>query len=119
LPTSSARIKVYKKQISGSAQRAFFLGAFVAMAEFPFTGALYLALLSLLSLTSLTFDSLFLLLAYNLIFVSPLITTLYFFWQKKPDIIKKWTRKHKKFLSAIMGLALSLFGIWLIWLALF
>ncbi len=114
-PKEAERIKVYVKRVSGKLSTAFFLGAFVALVELPCTGAVYLAVLSLMSLSGLTISNFTLLVLYNLIFILPLIVILFAVF--KGASIKKlesWRLKHRGLMRLSLGLVLILLGIWMI-----
>lgn len=59
----------------------FLLGAFVAIVELPCTGAVYLAILALMSQSGLVVSNLIMLIAYNLLFILPLIIILILFYK--------------------------------------
>src|SRR3989344_233006 len=69
LTGAADRIKTYVGRISGSIFSAFTLGVFVALVELPCTGAVYLAILSMMALSGITTLNIELLLLYNIIFV--------------------------------------------------
>jgi len=90
-----------------------FLGFFVAGVELPCTGAPYLAIITLLSQY---FDAtaVFLLILYNLIFVTPLVIILFLVAAgKKLYDIKRWKQKNKPYMRLLTGLLLIIMG-WLL-----
>lgn len=119
-PGTSERIKMYAGRISDSAAGAFGLGVFVAIVELPCTGAVYLAILSLISLAGVSISSIVLLFLYNIIFVLPLIVILILFYRgAEADVIEKWRRKHRGLMRGAIGLTLIGLGAWMIWFAYF
>src|SRR5574341_1215892 len=75
-PSEAARIKKYVKHVGDKWYTSAFLGTFVALVELPCTGAVYLAVLALMSLSGVTVSNVSFLVIYNLIFVVPLILIL-------------------------------------------
>lgn len=122
LPGASQRIKMYSNKISSSLAGAYGLGTFVALVELPCTGAVYLAVLSILSLSGAAFTAataVSLLGLYNLIFVAPLVVILYLFYRgADSEKIEAWRRKHRHLMRALIGLMLIGLGVWMIWFAL-
>lgn len=124
IPGASERIKMYANKISASLAGAFGLGVFVALVELPCTGAVYLAILSVISLhatTAFTYaQAATLLVLYNLIFVAPLVFILFLVYRgAETDAIEVWRRKHRKLMRALIGLTLVGLGVWMIWFAYF
>ena len=90
-----------------------FLCAFVAGVEFPFTGAPYLAIITLLS-QYFDFSAFMLLILYNIIFVAPLIVILLLVATgKKLYEIKRWKQSNRKYMRLATGLMLIAMG-WLL-----
>lgn len=124
VPGASDRIKLYANKISASLAGAFGLGVFVALVELPCTGAVYLAILSLLSLYATSAFTLtqtaLLLVLYNLIFVAPLVVILFLVYRgAEVDRLETWRKKHRDLMRALIGLTLVGLGVWMIWFALF
>lgn len=120
LPGAAERIKLYSNKISSSAGGAFGLGVFVALVELPCTGAVYLAVLSLMALSGATLQPILLLVLYNIIFVLPLIIILFAVSQgTNSEVIEVWRKKHRHLARAIIGLTLIGLGAWMVWYALF
>lgn len=118
IPGASERIKMYSSKMSSSLGGAFGLGVFVALVELPCTGAVYLAILSMLSLIGITGSSVVLLILYNIIFVLPLVFILYLFTKgAEADTLEKWRKKHRHLMRALIGLFLISLGAWMIWFA--
>lgn len=118
IPGTAERVKIYSKKISNSLVGAFGLGIFVALVELPCTGAVYLAILSLLSLAGISASSLLLLALYNLIFVAPLVLILFLVYRgAESEEIELWRQKHKRLMRAIIGATLIALGSWMIWIA--
>ncbi len=114
-PKASKRIEIYIKHITGSLFTSFFLGVFVALVELPCTGAVYLAVLALVSLAGLTMNNFLLLVIYNLIFVLPLVVILVIIYRGgKIEKIEQWREKYKPGMRLATGLVLIGLGIWMI-----
>ena len=115
LPGASQRIKMYTNKISGNIWSAFGLGVFVALVELPCTGAVYLAILTTMSLSGYSPDATLFLIIYNLIFILPLVVILFAFWgglsAKK---IEQWRQKHKGLMRLLIGVSLLLLGGWML-----
>ncbi len=91
------------------------LGAFVAAVELPCTGGPYLAVTLLLS-QNFNLTAFLLLVAYNLIFVLPLLfmlSTVYL--GTSVHAIKAWKHKNRAYMRLAMGLLLVFLG-WLLML---
>lgn len=115
LPGASDRIKLYVSRISDGLVPAFFLGIFVALVELPCTGAVYLAVLSLMSLAGVTALNLTWLLLYNFIFVLPLLVIIFLFYQGlSTEAVEAWRLKHRKLMRLAIGLVLLALGVWMI-----
>lgn len=118
IPGASHRIKMYANKISASLAGAFGLGIFVALVELPCTGAVYLAILSILSLSGITFSALTFLILYNLIFVAPLIVILFLVYKGSSTVeLEAWRKRHRHLMRLIIGLMLVGLGAWMIWFA--
>lgn len=120
IPGAAERIKLYTNKISSSLAGAFGLGIFVALVELPCTGAVYLAILSILSLAGISTNAVLLLVLYNLIFVAPLVLILLLIYRgAKAEEVEAWRKKHRKLMRLIIGLTLIALGFWMIAFALF
>lgn len=120
LPGASERIKLYVKHISGSIYSAFLLGVFVALVELPCTGAVYLAILSIMALSGVDAATITWLIIYNIIFVLPLMVILLAFYKgSSADTIEAWRKKHRHLMRLAIGLLLLGLGGWMIHTALF
>lgn len=120
LPGASSRIKMYTAKISSSLWGAFTLGVFVALVELPCTGVVYLAILSILSLSGVSTSGVLLLVFYNIIFVTPLLIILFLFYKgANAQALEEWRKKHRGLMRAIIGLTLIGLGGWMVWFALF
>ena len=113
-PSEAERIKKYVKHVSGSPLVAAFLGVFVALVELPCTGAVYLAVLALMSLSGVTIGNINLLVIYNLIFVVPLVIILFLVyrgihWQR----FEEWRNRHKGLMRLFTGVLLIVLAIWM------
>lgn len=114
-PSEAARIKRYAKKISGSPFAAAGMGTFVALVELPCTGAVYLAVLALMSLSGVTAGNISFLVIYNLIFVVPLVIILLLVyngihWKH----FEKWRQHHKGLMRLFAGVLLIVMGIWMV-----
>ena len=118
-PKEAERIKKYGKKISGKLYIVFFLGVFVALVELPCTGAVYLAVLSLMSLSGLTIGNFTFLIIYNLLFVLPLIIILFLVANgMSTDKFNKWRKKNRALMRLFIGLLLIGLGAWMLLLVL-
>ncbi|HSU72396.1 MAG TPA: GAP family protein [Candidatus Binatia bacterium] len=115
-PDDAQRIKMYVKRISDNIFTAFGLGIFVALVELPCTGAVYLAVLTIMSLTGVTAHNVLQLLLYNVIFVLPLALIV---WAMYKGVTEKhmhaWREKHKGAMRLMTGIVLVGMGIWMLW----
>lgn len=115
MPSEAARIKKYAKHIGCAWYTAFFLGVFVALVELPCTGAVYLAVLTLMTQAGVSTQNLTFLIIYNIIFVLPLWIIL---WCVYKGV--HWTRfeefrnKHKGVMRLAAGLLLIGLGVWML-----
>jgi len=115
LPGASKRIKMYVSHISANLSSAFLLGVFVALVELPCTGAVYLAILSMMSLSGVDATSIGWLIAYNIIFVLPLVVILFAFSRGvNAEILENWRKKHRKLMRLSIGLLLIMLGGWML-----
>jgi len=115
IPTETERIKKYVNKVGDSPFTAAGLGVFVALVELPCTGAVYLAVLALMSLSGLTVGNFTFLVIYNLIFVLPLLIILIFVakgihWSK----FEAWRQKNKKWMRLFIGLLLLGMAVWMV-----
>ena len=119
IPGAAKRIKLYTKKISDNLSSAFLLGVFVALVELPCTGAVYLAVLSLMSLAGVSISSVFLLILYNLIFVLPLVVILILVSRgAATEKIEAWRKRNRRLMRLLIGLLLIALGGWMLWFAL-
>lgn len=114
-PSEAERIKKYVKHVGERWYTSAFLGVFVALVELPCTGAVYLAVLALMSLSGLTTGNFTFLVIYNLIFVVPLVIILVLVcrgihWRK----FETWRQKHKGIMRLFTGILLLVLGFWMI-----
>lgn len=115
IPSEAERIKLYVKKIGDKPYTAFFLGIFVALVELPCTGAVYIAILSLMSLAGVTASNVTLLVLYNIIFVLPLAAILIAVTAgTSTHKFEKWRQKYKGLMRLLIGLTLLGLGIWMI-----
>ncbi len=116
MPGEAERIKLYVKKISGKPTTAMALGVFVALVELPCTGAVYLAVLALMSIAGVTATNLWFLILYNLIFVLPLAIILLLVYKgTATHKFERWRQRYKGWMRLLTGLMLLLLGAWMIW----
>lgn len=114
-PSAAKRIEMYGSHISQKLSTAFFLGVFVALVELPCTGAVYIAVLTLMSLAGLTLSNLTLLLLYNLVFILPLVVILFVAHHgMSTERLEAWRNRHKKWMRLALGVTLVSLGVWMI-----
>ncbi len=114
-PGAAERIKLYVRHVSHRLYSAFLLGVFVALVELPCTGAVYLAILSMMSLSGVNPESITLLVAYNVIFVLPLIVILFLFHHGiTGEQLESWRKKNRRLMRLSIGLLLLFLGGWMI-----
>lgn len=115
IPGAAERIKMYTKRISGNYLSTFGLGVFVALVELPCTGAVYLAILSLMTLSGLSVSNFTLLVIYNIIFVAPLIIILFaMYFGVSADTFERWRKNNRGLMRLFIGLVLLAMGLWMI-----
>lgn len=115
LPGTSQRIKMYASKISDNPFSAFIMGCFVALVELPCTGAVYLAILSMMSLGGLSAINITMLLFYNVIFVAPLVFILAaFVFGVSSNTLESWRQAHKAGMRLVIGLLLLGLGLWML-----
>lgn len=120
LPGASKRIKMYVNKISDRLSSAFMLGVFVALVELPCTGAVYLAILSIMALSGVNALTVWWLVAYNVIFVLPLIIILLAFYKGvTAEQLEAWRKKNRAYMRLAIGGLLLFLGGWMIQTALF
>jgi cytochrome c biogenesis protein CcdA len=114
-PSEAARIKKYAKHIGCKWYTAFLLGVFVALVELPCTGAVYLAVLTLMTQAGVTAGHVTFLIVYNIIFVLPLWLILWCVYKgvhlKHFD---EFRQKHKGLMRLATGILLLVLGSWMI-----
>ncbi len=105
------KIKDYSKNVTIAG--VILLGSFVAAVELPCTGAPYLAIITLLSL-NFNIQAFFLLIIYNIIFVSPLVFILLAVAAgTKVEKFHAWKESGKGYMRLAIGLSLIALG-WLL-----
>ncbi|MBI4449091.1 hypothetical protein HY641_03635 [Candidatus Woesearchaeota archaeon] len=118
-PSQAERIKHYVARVGSKKSTAFELGVFVALVELPCTGAVYLAVLAMMSQAGLGAATMakhvFFLLLYNFIFILPLIGILLGVYQgMSTESFKIWHQKHKGLMRLLTGLLLIAMGAWML-----
>jgi len=115
LPSQVERIKHYVTHVSDKPTTAFFMGVFVALVELPCTGAVYLAVLALMSKAGVTTEHVGYLVLYNFIFVLPLFIILFLVYKgMSTESFHDWKEKHKGMMRLITGLLLIGLAVWMI-----
>lgn len=114
-PGAAKRIKMYVKHVSERISTAFFLGVFVAIVELPCTGAVYVAVLFLMSLVGVTASNVAMLLTYNILFVLPLMIILLLFYAGvSAKKFEQWHQRHKALMRLVTGFTLIGLGGWML-----
>lgn len=114
-PRYSKMIAKYKDKMLNSHFFTFLMGVFVAMVELPCTGAVYLAVLSLMSIGGVNISNVTLLVIYNLIFIGPLIVILILFYRGMESAkIQTWVNKHKRKMRLMTGILLLGLAAWMV-----
>jgi len=114
-PSAAKRIEIYVKHVSKKLVAAFGLGVFVALVELPCTGAVYIAVLSLMSLAGVTLKYAWFLVLYNFLFVLPLFIILFLVAKgREAHRFEEWRQRHKRDMRLLTGLVLIGLGIWMI-----
>lgn len=118
-PKSAKRIQMYIQKVSDNYVTSFLLGVFVAVVELPCTGAVYLAVLAMMSVSGVNMNNVLMLILYNFIFVAPLIGITWFISRgASSDKFEEWRKKHRKLMRLGTGLLLLVLGGWMMWYAL-
>lgn len=118
-PSEARRIEAYVKRVSDKPLTAFVLGVFVALVELPCTGAVYLAVLTLMTFGGVAMNEVAFLVLYNLIFVLPLIVILFLVYREfSTTRFEAWRQKHKKLMRLAAGLVLIALGVFMLWFTL-
>lgn len=114
-PGAAERIKRYSERISDNIFATFGLGVFVALVELPCTGAVYLAILSIMSLSGVNISNTLLLIIYNVIFVAPLIVILFaMYFGVSAEKFESWRKENRGLMRLFIGVVLIAMGLWMI-----
>ncbi|PIQ78359.1 hypothetical protein COV82_01185 [Candidatus Peregrinibacteria bacterium CG11_big_fil_rev_8_21_14_0_20_46_8] len=114
-PRYSRMIKNASEKMLDNYAFTFGLGVFVALVELPCTGAVYLAVLTLMSFSGVTLSNVVLLLLYNLIFIAPLIVVLVLFYRGFSSAkLKKLVQRYKPYTRLLTGLLLLTLAGWMV-----
>ena len=101
--------------VTATLPAAFILGVLVGIFELPCTGGIYLTILSLMSSTMTLSEGIPYLLLYNVIFILPLIIILLaVVIGIPPERVNAWRVDHRRKLRVVIGLAMILVGIFII-----
>jgi cytochrome c biogenesis protein CcdA len=88
------------------------VGFLVGLCTFPCSGGIYVAIIGMLTAKTTYLIGLYYILFYNLMFVLPLIVTLFFLTNRRTvGYISRWETSHKKVLKLIMGIVMIIIGI--------
>ena len=94
---------------------AFIAGLLVGLCAFPCVGGIYVAILGMLNANALGSEGLVLLVIYNLMFVLPLVLVLLFASNSTIiDKIERFQITHKKAYKLVLGIAMVLFGLFIL-----
>jgi len=97
----------------GTLPAVILLGFLVSLFELPCTGGIYLAILTMMSISK-SFAISYLLL-YNLIFILPLIVILLIVYKgTSPQTIEKWRLKERKWMKLAAGIVLVALGLYIL-----
>lgn len=108
-------IKERAQRMAGNHFVTFNLGVFVALVELPCTGAVYLAVLSIMALSGLTLSNMTMLVLYNIIFILPLVVILILFCRgMSAEVIQHWREKNKPKMHLAIGLLLLVLAAWMV-----
>lgn len=114
-PNAAARIKLYIGKISDKLITAFGLGVFVALVELPCTGAVYLAVLTIMSAAGLSLGNLSFLVLYNVIMVIPLVAILYLVYKgSSAQKFTEWSHAHSRVMRLVAGILLLALAWWMV-----
>ncbi len=119
MPSEAARIKRYVSYIGDKWYTAFGMGVFVALVELPCTGAVYLAVLTLMTQAGLAVQNyaqnLMFLTIYNIIFVLPLWLILWSVYKGTHlRHVEEFRERHKGSMRLATGLLLVGLGLWML-----
>ncbi len=90
----------------------FVVGFLVGLCTFPCSGGIYVAIIGLLSVKTTYLKGLGYVLFYNVMFVLPLVITLFFLTNRRVlGQISRWEDSNKKIIKLIMGIVMILMGI--------
>ena len=90
----------------------FLVGFLVGLCTFPCSGGIYVAIIGLLSAKATYSAGISYLLIYNVMFVLPLIITLFFLTNRRAmGQISRWETSHKRVLKLVTGIIMILMGI--------
>lgn len=95
------------------------IGVLISIFEATCSGAVYFGILSIISRSGMTFNSLLILLLYNFIFILPLLVILLVFYFGIParKIQRLFIQKNRRIYRLVLGLMLILLGTYLmVWL---
>ncbi len=95
------------------------IGVLISIFEATCSGAVYFGILSIISQSGMTLNSLLILLLYNFIFILPLLVILLVFYFGIPakKIQRLFIQKNRRIYRLVLGLMLVLLGVYLIvWL---
>jgi len=94
---------------------ALVAGLLVGLCAFPCVGGIYVAILGLLTAQATAAEGFVLLVTYNIMFVLPLVLVLLFASNETViDKIERFQLKHKKTYKVTLGIAMILFGLFIL-----
>ncbi len=114
-PKYSRMIKNMSEKITDSFFVTFGLWAFVALVELPCTGAVYLAVLTLMAESGLALKNIQMLILYNLLFIAPLFIILVLFCRgTESHTIDRYVQKYKPYMRLLTALLLIWMAAWMV-----
>lgn len=124
MPGYAKKIKEYTNKLTPSTLTSYWksgaisfgLGIFVSLVELPCTGAVYLAVLTLMSAQGFSIANLSYLVLYNIIFVLPLVIILLLVFKGVTSAsAEAWRKKHRGVMRLVTGLVLLAMGFYMLW----
>ncbi len=114
-PSMKKRVEAMVMRISDHKWMSAGLGFFVAMVELPCTGAVYVGVLTMMSVAPLDVNNWMKLVVYNLIFVAPLVVILVSVHRGMTTMeFKKLYVRAKRWMRLGIALLLVAMGVWML-----
>jgi cytochrome c biogenesis protein CcdA len=124
IPGYSEKIKEFAHKMTPKTMKSywhstvisFLLGIFVSLVELPCTGAVYLAVLTMMSQQGFSLLNMMYLVLYNAIFVLPLfVIVVLVFKGVTSSAAEMWREKHKDLMRLVVGIVLIGMGVLMLW----